>query len=147
VSVGATAGGAYAYWTTHSTGTGLAQSGAAASATIMDVNVDVASGVPATALHPGGTAELLVQVRNPGGADLTITGVAQQGQVVVDGGKGCTPDDAAVSVTTTTGLAERIPAGTTTVVRLPGVAAMGLASASGCQGATFHIPVVVTVQG
>ena len=104
-------------------------------------------------LLPGGTADLLLNVTNPNAVAVTITSVAQGGGVTVSGGSGCSSDPAwptttgnsGVAIVTTTGLSISVPAGSSATVHVAGGASMTNSSAAGCQGATFQIPVTVTV--
>ena len=105
----------------------------------------MASGSPNSTLLPGSTADLLVQVQNPSTFTLTIVGIAQNGTATPEGGSGCTSSNDGVSVPTKTGLSMSLAPGTQ-VVHFSGAAAMSLSSASGCQGATFDVPVTLTVQ-
>jgi hypothetical protein len=140
---GALAGGAYAYWTAHGTGSGTASVGAP-----LSVTVQAASGTPSSALLPSGTADLLVQVTNPNAYPVTIVGVSQNlsETVSVSGGTGCTAANAGVAVPTQVGLTVSIAPGPSVVVHIPSGASMTAGSAGGCQGASFQIPVTLTVQ-
>jgi hypothetical protein len=143
ILTGALAGGAYAYWTTHGTGSGTASVG-----TPLNVTVEAASGTPSSLLAPGGSADLLVKLDNPNAYPVTIVGISQNlsGTVSVTGGTGCTAANAGVTVPTQAALNVSVAAGTGVVVHIPSGAAMSLGSASGCQGASFQIPVTLTVQ-
>jgi predicted ribosomally synthesized peptide with SipW-like signal peptide len=143
VVAGLIAGGAFAYF--HASGSG---SGAATDGSLQAVTVQaVASGSPNSTLVPGGTADLIVQVQNPNSIAVRITSIAQNesGTPVVMGGNGCTPANDGVTVTTETGLSISVAPGTQ-VVDIAGAASMALSSASGCQGASFDLPVTLTVQ-
>jgi D-arabinose 1-dehydrogenase-like Zn-dependent alcohol dehydrogenase len=60
-----------------------------------------------------------------------------------DGGHaGCTTTG--VTFTNQTGFSSTIGASGTTLVHLPNAASMDATSSSGCQGATFSIPVSIT---
>jgi hypothetical protein len=101
---------------------------------------------------------LRVQLNNPNSFSVTVTGIAQNGPVTVVGGTGCTSDsgtwpsitlgNSGVSVPTMTGLSIAVASGpiTNVVIHVPTGAFMNTSSASGCQGATFQIPVTLTVQ-
>ncbi len=111
------------------------------------------TGSPSSSLLPGSTAHLLLNVTNPNPGSVTILSVVQGGGVSVTGGSGCTGDpgwpgslgNSGVSVVSSTGLGIPVAGGATVVVQIPGGAAMSTASAAGCQGATFQIPVTVVV--
>ncbi len=112
------------------------------------------AGTPSYTLQPGTAADLVVTVRNPNAAAVTVTSVEQGGGVTVVGGSGCTSDPAwpgtlgssGVTVTPTTGLSVAVAGGATVTIHLPGAASMTTASAAGCQGATFLVPVTVGVR-
>jgi hypothetical protein len=143
VVAGALAGGAYAYWSSHGSGSGTVSVGAP-----LSVTVEAASGTPSSTLLPSGTADLLVQVTNPNAYPVTIVRISQNlsGTVSVNGGTGCTAPNAGVSVPTQVGLTVSVAPGPSVVVHIPGGASMTSGSASGCQGASFQIPVTLTVQ-
>jgi hypothetical protein len=132
------AGAAYAYFV--STGTGSATDGTAPTVTVQAV----ASGSPTSSLLPGGTSDLIVQVQNPSNLTLTVTGITQNGSATPVGGSGCTSSNDGVSVATETGLNVSLSPGTQ-ILHFSGAAAMATSSANGCQGASFDIPVTLTV--
>jgi hypothetical protein len=134
-------GAVFAYFEATGHGTGSASDGTAPTITIQAV----ASGSPTSTLLPGSTADLLVQVQNPSSFTLTIVGIAQNGTATPEGGSGCTSSNDGVSVPAETGLSMSLAPGTS-VLHFSGAAAMSLTSYSGCQGASFDIPVTLTVQ-
>src|SRR5207302_11026009 len=81
---GALAGGAYAYWTVHGSGSGTTSVGSPVQVTVQAVT----TGTPSSKLMPGGSADLLVQLNNPNAYSVTIVGISQNGTVV--DGSGCT---------------------------------------------------------
>jgi hypothetical protein len=135
VSLGA--GVAFAYFT--STGSGTA---AASTAAMQAVTVAAATGTPSNPLYPGGTGDVVLKVTNPNSYAVTLVRVAGSGTITA--GNGCSPTG--VTFTDQTGLSIPIAASATTQVDLPSAAAMQATSASTCQGATFSIPVTITVQ-
>ncbi len=151
LGAGASAGTAYAYFGTTGSGAGQAHTG-----TLLPLVVEHASGTVATKLFPGGAGTLVLEVTNPNASAVTIVGVAQDGLVtVVGGGPGCTSgtagtpgtSDVAVTGNVVTGLSlpvARGPSVHTTLV-VPDGATMSMSSNTTCQGASFHIPVSVTV--
>jgi hypothetical protein len=141
VVTGLGVGAVFAYFAATGHGTGSAADGTAPTITIQAV----ASGSPTSTLLPGSTADLLVQVQNPSSFTLKIVGIAQNGTATPGGGNGCTSSNDGVSVPTQTGLSMSLAPGTQ-VVHFAGAAAMSTSSASGCQGATFDVPVTLTVQ-
>jgi len=141
VVAGALTGTAFAYFTSAGSVHGSITLGSAQSITVQAV----ASGSPSSSLIPGGTADLIVQLNNPNPSTAVITGIAQNGSATPVGGSGCTTSNDGVTVSSQTGLNIAVPSGTE-VVHIPAAAAMAHASASGCQGASFDIPVTVTIQ-
>ena len=152
VALGLGTGHSYAYFSAQG-GSGAATG---ATSTVLPLVIRSATtGSLASSLLPGGTADLIVSARNPNAVPVTIIKVAQGGGVTVSGGTaGCTSDpdwpgilgSSGVSVATTDGLSVAVGAGATVTFHLASAAVMALTSASGCQGATFRIPVTVTVQ-
>lgn len=155
--VGVFAGTAYAYFAVTGVGTGQASVGR-----LQPVVVEHATATVTGLLFPGGTGTLELKVTNPNSFALQVVGVAQDGPVTVTGGgTGCTSDTGAwptltlgtsgVAVATTSTVASGLdlvvtagPSRTTTLTVANG-ATMKTTSNTTCQGATFHIPVVVTV--
>ena len=117
---------------------------------------DVAKTITASAaalsgtLYPGQSGDLTVTIANPySNRTLTITGVAAgTGSIQVSGASGCTAANADVSVNTTASVfsPSTVSAGATTPITITGAVKMGPNSASACQGATFTVPVAVTVK-
>ena len=132
---------AYAYLTSTGAGTASASVGTAATVSISSATVS-----PSTPLLPGGTGDVTLQVINSSGFAVTLVSVAgAAGAITADSGHpGCTTTG--VTFTSQTGLSTVIAPDSTASIDLPGAAAMSTASAGGCQGATFSIPVTITVQ-
>jgi hypothetical protein len=149
--VGLGGGGAYAYFTSTGSGTGHASTGTPSNLVLGQATI----GTVATYLVPSGAGDLFVKVNNPNNFAVTVTGVSQAGGVVVTGGSGgCTNDPSwpgtlgtsGVSVLTQTGLNISVPAhsGSSYQVDIANAASMTASSATGCQGATFQVPVIIT---
>lgn len=142
LTAGLGSGVATAYWTT--TGTGI---GSATTASPQAVTLIAATGTVFDKLIPGGTADLLVALNNPNSYAVTITGISQQtGTPIVAAGSIGTCTVTGVSVPTRPDLTITVASGDNVTVHVPAGAAMSAASDSGCQGATFRIPVIVTVR-
>lgn len=139
--LGAGAGTAFAFFVDGGTGTGTITAG-----TVKSVTLIGASGTVVSKLVPGGTADLIIDLDNPNATHVIITSISQSGRVAVFGGQGCTSHNSEVFAPTERDLHLRVATGTHIIVHVSHGAAMGTASASGCQGASFHIPVSVTVQ-
>ena len=150
--LGVGAGAAYAFFFSNGAG-----SGSAIGATLRPVSVLSANASPSTALLPGGTADLVLTLDNQNGFLVTITGISQDGPVTVAGGSGCTSDSGtwpsitlgnsgvSVPASVATGLSTTLPSGTNNL-DIPSSVTMSTNSYTGCQGASFQIPVTVTVQ-
>lgn len=137
----ALAGGALAWFTASGSGTGSGADG-----TVQPVTVQALAGgdAPSSALQPGGTADVILRLSNPNSFALTLTAVTGGSPITADGGhSGCTTTG--VSFTSQSGLSITVPSGSS-LVHLPGAARMDTTSSSGCQGATFAIPVTLSVR-
>lgn len=146
LAVGITAGGAYSYWTASGAGSGSGDVDVAQAVTV----VAAAQG-PSVALVPGGTADLVLRLENPNGYPVRITGISQRGTTVTPvgatgPGTACTGVNTGVSVPTQTHLDVPVASGADVTVHIEGAVAMSTSSASGCQGATFQVPVDVVVE-
>ncbi len=139
--LGLVGGAAWAFFTSTGTGSGTATVGS-----IQPVTLLAATGTPSSALQPGAHADLTLTVKNPNSYPVSITGLTQNGAPTVSGGTGCTAGNAGVTVPHQTGLNVGVTPGTAVVVHIPNGAAMSTTSASGCQGASFHFPVTITVR-
>ena len=129
------ASAAFAAWTVGGGGTGTAT---ATSAQALTTSVATTT----AALYPGITgSNLYLTVNNPNPFAVTITSVNANGAAVADGAH-------ATCVTTgvtytTTAVSKTVPANGSLSFTVPSVA-MSNASYTGCQGATFTIPVTFT---
>ncbi len=103
------------------------------------------TGSPSSALVPGGTADVVLGVHNPNAFSVTLVSVSGgPGSITADSGHpGCTTTG--VTFTDQTGLNIVVAPSGTTTVHLANAASMGSSSSTGCQGATFNIPVTITV--
>jgi hypothetical protein len=138
LSAGLGSGAAFAHWASSGTGVGSATAAAPRAVTLV-----AATGTVTNKLVPGGTADLLVGLINPNSFPVTVTGVSQTGAVVGPGG-GCMVTG--VTVPTQVGLTITVASGASVTLHIPSGAAMSAASDSDCQGASFQIPVMVTVR-
>ena len=134
---------AYAYFSSSGTGSDIATTGE-----IEPVTVTAFTGgdAPSSQLAPGGSADVVLRIDNPNAAAVTLTSVAGgPAPITADAGHAaCTTTG--VTFANQTGLSSVIGPGGTTLVHLPGAASMSLSSSSGCQGATFDIPVSISVR-
>ncbi len=133
-------GAAYAYFTTVGTGHGSATVG-----TALGVTVEAATGTVSSELIPGASADLTLTLTNPNAFAVRITSIQQNGSVTAVGGVGtCTTSG--VTVPTNNSLSVALASGSHVVVHVPNGVQMSTASESGCQGASFQIPVLITVR-
>jgi hypothetical protein len=133
------AGGAYAYWATVGAGSGSATNG-----TMATVTVD-ALVAPQTTLVPGGTADVAVRASNPNDYAVQVYAISGNGAATADAGHPACLTTGVTFVAPASPLAPAIsiPAQSSVLITLPGAAAMSTASSSGCQGATFSLPVTL----
>lgn len=138
--VGLGAGAVYAYFTSTGKGTGSASTG-----TMQPVRVAATTATPTTALVPGGTGDVTLKVTNTNSYLVTLVSVTGTGGTITADGShpGCTTTG--VTFANQTGLSTTVPGSSTATIDLPGAASMSAASSASCQGATFSIPVTITV--
>lgn len=141
-ALGLGAGSAYALWTTSGSGSGSGTTGSLAAVTVA---ATVGGDAPGSDLLPGGpAADVILRVSNPNAYAVSLVSVSGNGTISADGAHpGCTVTG--VTFADQPGLSVTIGASGTTLVHLAGAAGMSAASSNGCQGATFSIPVSITV--
>jgi hypothetical protein len=128
---------AAAYFTSTGSGSGSGSVGSVAA-------VSVTAGTSTSPLFPGGSGDVALTINNPNSFPLTLKSVSGNGAITADGGHpGCSTTG--VSFTNQSGLTNTLAPGNNSI-DFTSAASMSAASDSGCQGATFTIPVVVTVQ-
>ena len=146
-AVAAMSGGAYAYFTSTGNGTGSAQVGTLPAGSV--VLVAAASTPSNPPLVPGGTSDLVFTIKNANAFNVSLFSV--QGTAAgsaVSGNIGtCTTSGVTVPLNTPAGF---ILTPGTHNYDIPGAAHMGTTaggnpSDTGCQGATFHIPLTIVV--
>jgi hypothetical protein len=108
------------------------------------VSALVGGDTPSSRLYPGGpAADVILRVNNPNAFTVQVFSVAANGGITADvSHAGCTTTG--VTFTPPSNPSITVPAGSS-LVHLSGAASMSTASVSGCQGATFSIPVTLTV--
>jgi hypothetical protein len=129
-------GAAYAYFTAPGTGSGTASIG-----TLQNVTVETATGTVVNKLIPGGTGDVTLTVSNTNNFPVSVVRVDPNG----------TPTSPACGTTGVTfaaqdSLDDTIAANGSTTITLANAASMDASSDASCQGATFSIPVTITVQ-
>jgi len=137
------AGAAFAYFSSTGSGHGSARTGTLQTVTVSAL---VGGDTPSSTLLPGGpAADVVLRVNNPNAFAVTLVSVTGgPGAITGAGGTGtCTTTG--VTFTNQNNLSVAIGASGTTLVHLAGAASMSASSDAGCQGATFSIPVTITV--
>jgi hypothetical protein len=137
--VGLGAGSAFAYFARP-----MHNHGAAGASMARSITVVQSTGTVARTLYPGASADLIVQIDNPNDLPVDIVTVVGNGPVTSSGGIGSCVTTG-VTVPTQKGLSIAVAPGSDVVVHIPDGVAMGSTSSSGCQGATFNVPVALTV--
>ena len=137
------AGTASAYFTSSGSGAASRTAGTMQPVTVTAL---VGGDTPSSVLLPGTTGDVILRVNNPNSYAVTLQSVMSgPGSLTADSGHpNCTTSG--VAFNNQTGLSTTIAASGTTLVDLPGAASMSTTSSNGCQGATFSIPVTITVQ-
>ena len=141
LTIGLLAGSAYAYFTSSGAGTGSASARSFSAVTVV-----ASTGTPSSPLLPGGGAgDVVLNVDNPNAYAVTLVSVVGNGTITPDAGhSSCTTTG--VTFTDQTNLHVSIPGNQSSFeVDLSGAASMSPASSNGCQGATFSVPVAITV--
>lgn len=136
-------GSAYAYFT-GGPGSG---SGSGSSGTLQTVTIQALAGgdAPTSTLVPSGSADVILRVNNPNARPVTAYSVVGNGSITADSGHPACTTTGVTFTAPTAPMNLSIPTGQS-LVHLPNAAAMSTASQSACQGATFHIPVTLTVR-
>jgi hypothetical protein len=137
----ASAGIAWGYNTATGNATAGAHTGSMQTVTVSAV---VGGDSPSSTLYPGGpAADVILRVNNPKSYSVKLYSIS---------GNGTISADASHSGCTTTGVTFNPPsnpnitlAAGSSLVHLSGAASMSTASLNACQGATFSIPVTMTV--
>lgn len=149
LSLGVGAGAAWGFWTTGGSGTGTATG-----ASIGPVTLVAVTGSPSTPLYPGGTGDVVFNISNSNAYPVTLSSVTLEAghSITASNGIGTCSGSGGVSFTTQTPNIT-IPANTATngypngfPVDLAGAASMSTSSPTGCQGATFSVPITITVK-
>ena len=109
------------------------------------VTLNATAGTPSTPLYPGGTGDVSLEVNNPNAYAVTLVSVTGNGTITPDAGhSGCTTTG--VTFTNQTGLTHDHPGQRQQLPDPPARrVSMDSSSSNGCQGATFSIPVTITV--
>jgi hypothetical protein len=131
----------HAAWTAGGQGSGYVEAGTATPLRTLDASAETTA-----TLYPGGTGDVEVEVDNPNPYPVTVTAISlrgQNGDIAPDASHSAC-DPTGVSFDDRTGLSLDVEAASSRRMTLSGAALMSNASADGCQGATFTIPLDLT---
>jgi hypothetical protein len=136
-----TGGIAYAAFSGTGSGTGSAHTGTMQTVTVSAL---VGGDAPSSNLYPGGpAADVILRVNNPNSYSVKLYSIAGNGTITADAShSGCTTTGVTFTPPSNPNIA--LPAGSS-LVHLSGAATMSSASLNSCQGASFSIPVTMTV--
>lgn len=146
VGVAIGAGAAYGYFTSSGSGSGSVTVGNMQTVTV------ATAGTPSSPLVPDGSGDVVFSVTNPNDFAVSIVGIGLQsgGSITPDAGhSGCVTTDSHSVVTLSvpsSDLPVSVPANSTVPINLANAASMDIAATNNCQGATFNIPVTITVR-
>ncbi len=144
LTMGLGAGVAFAYFTSSGAGSGSASTG-----NLAPVTVAAVSGTPSAPLYPGDmSGDVILNVDNPNNQPVTLVSVSGgPSAITVSNASGCTASNSGVSFNNQSGLDITIPKNSPDYpVDLAGASAMLNSSGNACQGASFNIPVTITVR-
>jgi hypothetical protein len=134
------AGLASAAWLSSGGGTATSRAGQALPPTTTTV---AGSAITSGLLYPGSSGDVKITVNNPNAYPVTLTSVTANGSPTATGGTGSC---STTGVTLTSGASgTTIPANGAATLTLSNAASMSSASDTGCQNATFTIPVTVAI--
>jgi hypothetical protein len=137
--IGTAVGGAFAYWNGHGPGS---SSGATGTMATPSVVAFTGGDAPSNSLLPGSSSDVILRISNTNSYAVMLTAISINGSITGSGGIGtCTTTGVTTNFPTSPAIA--VPAGST-LIHLSGAALMSTSSQSGCQGATFSIPVSLT---
>ncbi len=135
LTVGLGGGAAFAYFTSHGSGTGSATTGTAQNVTI------TTNATPAGLLQPNGTGDLVITATNPNNYSVQIT------SLTVGTVTGCTTPAVSLVTPSTSYLPFTIPANANAQrLVISGALTMGAGASSDCQNASLTVPLTATVQ-
>jgi hypothetical protein len=141
LAIGSLTGAAAAYWNGHGAGWASAATG-----TMGTVSVTAFTGgdAPSTALLPGGSSDVVLRISNTNSYSVTLTAISLNGSITASGGvRTCSVSGVSTNFPSSPSIT--VPAGSN-LIHLSSAAVMSAGSSSGCQGATFSIPITVTIQ-
>ena len=132
---------AFAYWRSSGSGSGAGTTG---TMTINVTAVQAGDASGATTLVPGASGDVLLRVTNPNSYSVQVSGIAGNGTITAD--NGCSTTGITFSSPASYVASQFTLSPGSNLLRLSGALSMNTSVSSACQGATFTIPVAVTVQ-
>lgn len=138
-AIGLVGFGASAYWTNSGSAAVTGTVGTMSSAT-------VAVTAEATALYPGGAADLTLSVTNPNAYSVVLSAVAVNPSPGLSSSDNGCDASTYLSIVPGTLPSTAIAAGATRTYTLTDAAQLSVNAVQACQGATFTIPLLVTVK-
>lgn len=134
VLAGLGAGGAYAYFSSNSAGTGSGTTGTLQPVTVVAF---IGGDSPTTMLVPNGTGDVIMRANNQNSYNVSLVGITA-GSISVDGGHSASCAASNLTFNNPTNLPLTLTPGTT-LYHLSGAATLAARAPNGCQGATFAI--------
>ena len=132
---------AFAYWRSAGSGTG---SGTTGTMTINVTALQTGDSTGATTLVPGATGDVLLRVNKPNAYSVQVSAISANGSITAS--PSCSTSGITFTSPASYASAQYTLAPGSNLLRLSSALAMNLSVSSACQGATFTIPVSVTVQ-
>jgi len=132
---------AFAYWRSTGSGSGSGTTGT------MTITVTALQGGDTngqTSLIPGGTGDVLLRVNNPNSYSVQVSAITANGSISAS--NSCSTSGVTFTSPASYAAAQFTLTPGSNLLRLSSALAMNLSVSSACQGATFTIPVAVTVQ-
>lgn len=123
-------GVAQAFWTAGGSGTASVQAA-------NGLQLVATPGTLGTLLYPGASTDLVISINNPNPYAVSVSAIATGTPTTTT--TACTTTG--VTVGTLTGFPKTLAANTSTTVTFTNAVGMSSASVTGCQGATFTIPI------
>jgi hypothetical protein len=132
-------GMAYAYFTSSGSASATASTGF-----LRPVVIEATAVTSGTPLLPGGPGDVTLTLDNPNSFDVVVVSVTASGAITAVGNPACTAHSGVTFNPPSNPDLLLVPG--TNHLDLVGAAAMSTTSSDSCQGATFSIPVTITVQ-
>lgn len=132
---------AFAYWRSSGSGSGTGTTG---TMTINVTAVLAGDSSGATTLVPGGTGDVVLRVNNPNAYSVQVSAISANGSITAS--NSCSTSGITFTSPGSYSASQFTLASGSNLLRLSGALGINLSVSSSCQGATFTVPVAVTVQ-